>query len=421
MNTMLRAILAGAIAFAGLVQPSKGQNLVPNPSFETYISCPNSTFQYNRVATWTNPNSASPEYFNACGSGGGDVPSNSAGNQLARTGDAYIGQLFTWLSSNYREYGQVQLTAPLVAGQMYRVEYYVSLADGSSYASDKFHAYFSASSTTNGSTNNLPFVPSVAPAVGFIGDKVGWQRVCGEYVAVGGERYLIIGNFFTSVASPMVNIGAGLPFCSSGGYYYTDDVAVVPGNCGILPADISQFSGEVVGPGEVALHWRTDAERQVLRYEIERSSATESFAAVGELQGGGTLPMGQEYSFRDYPSTDELFYYRLRIYDADGTSAYSEAIPVNLDAGTRRIGVHQAYPTSLKAGQEFTIRWYQPQAGKLRMEWTDLAGKMAVSKTIDLQEGITHFTTPTGDMQPGIYLVRLISNLGSEVLRVQVR
>ncbi|MEI6815793.1 MAG: hypothetical protein WCL14_04215 [Bacteroidota bacterium] len=46
-------------------QFSFGQNLVPNPSFENYISCPTGTIEADSCLNWHNFGN-SPDYFNIC-------------------------------------------------------------------------------------------------------------------------------------------------------------------------------------------------------------------------------------------------------------------------------------------------------------------------------------------------------------------
>ena len=98
-----------------------GQNLLPNPGFESYSNCPNSLGDVNgHVNSWTRANTATPDYSN-CGFTG-----NTAINYAARTGTGAIGM---WVGSAYPgcptsayvESIVANLTSPMVAGQTYDV------------------------------------------------------------------------------------------------------------------------------------------------------------------------------------------------------------------------------------------------------------------------------------------------------------
>ena len=129
------------------------QNLVPNPSFEQYTSCPDNYCQIHRASGWE-AWGYSPDYFNSCGIypwSPVSVPYNDIGFQFASTGNAYAG-FFAYDSLNSsscglcREYIGMQLVSPLVIGQKYYVNFKVSLADIANFAVDKIGILFSTTS-----------------------------------------------------------------------------------------------------------------------------------------------------------------------------------------------------------------------------------------------------------------------------------
>jgi OOP family OmpA-OmpF porin len=67
-------------------------NLVPNPSFEIYNTCPNSGGQITYATGWFTATLGSPDYFNSCSAGYG-VPSNGFGYSNAQDGNAYAGEV----------------------------------------------------------------------------------------------------------------------------------------------------------------------------------------------------------------------------------------------------------------------------------------------------------------------------------------
>ncbi|MCB0640094.1 MAG: hypothetical protein KDC44_00575 [Phaeodactylibacter sp.] len=126
------------LAVCVLSFPLAAQNLVPNPSFENNTGCPFTGGQINLAVPWISPSTATPDYLNACSTISGlSTPGNFAGTETPLTGQAYAGMiLYGPLISNYREYLQVQLSAPLVAGRCYEVSFNVSLAEDSDFAVD---------------------------------------------------------------------------------------------------------------------------------------------------------------------------------------------------------------------------------------------------------------------------------------------
>ena len=203
------------------------QNLVPNHSFEEYTECPNYTGQIDRAFPWfmpLNTGNASSDLFNECNPAYVNVPATVCGYQNSHTGVGYAG-IFTHGALNAREYLEVQLTSPLVAGHTYQVEMYVNAADESGVGCDGIGIYISMDSVAGDGTN-LPLLvtPQISnPSGEVISDTVQWTLVSGTYTADGGESYLTIGNFLDDTTTQTEEYD---PNGWGRGYYFVDDVSV---------------------------------------------------------------------------------------------------------------------------------------------------------------------------------------------------
>lgn len=211
-------------------------NLVPNPSFETYTTCPNNASQVNYATSWNNPTTGTPDYFNSCANGtsGVSVPVNYIGNQSPENGVAYAG-LFAYDSygqlpgQSYREYLQAQLTTTLTAGTKYYVTFYASLADSCKYALSVMGVYFSVGQITRTDFDAFTFTPQIANTIGnILSNKMTWYKISGNFIAVGGENYVTIGNFKNDNNTDTVKVsnysGFNQDFTSA--YYYIDNVCI---------------------------------------------------------------------------------------------------------------------------------------------------------------------------------------------------
>jgi len=213
------------------------QNLLSNPSFETYTVCPPAQSAIGNAAPWDRPPGAltTPDYFNVCHPGGGtacgnvDVPANFGGNTPARTGDGYVG-FFTFYTgcSNCREYIQGPLTSPLVAGTTYEIGAYVRLAKFSRYATNRFGLHISTGTVNQPSNQPILLTPTIEhPTV--IDDTANWVYVSDLYTAVGGENFFTFGNFYdnanTNIDTPAYP-GGTCALATAAAFYYIDDVVV---------------------------------------------------------------------------------------------------------------------------------------------------------------------------------------------------
>lgn len=230
-----------------LLVSARAQNLVPNASFEKYLSCPVSAGQIicplispipylQTVENWISPIPNSPDYFNSCNN---TVPNNYLGYYPAHTGSAYAGIVIYSATAagqqvGYQEYIQVQLDSALRQGQRYLVSCYVQPAftrGGSikAMALQWINAGFSDSIILQQYPPVLLLheVPLQDSARGFIADTTRWTYIYGYYIARGGERWLTLGNFYNKYP-PVSEIYPlnGTPISAIHGYYIIDDVSV---------------------------------------------------------------------------------------------------------------------------------------------------------------------------------------------------
>lgn len=233
------------------------QNLVPNPGFEEFTQCPwgfSTNRKDFRIHGWESPTSGTPDHFNSCSTGDSDVPVNWAGNSNAHSGKGYAG-VYVWTTGqNYREYLQGELAEPLRAGEKYIVAFYFKLANYSVYAVNRIGLAFSTERINVTHDRVLEIVPalSVEKDTAMTEATGSWEQARMEYVAKGGERFVVIGNFFTNQQTKATR----LPFryglstmLSTASYYYIDDVLVMSADSSrhpVVPGETIKLSNEVV-------------------------------------------------------------------------------------------------------------------------------------------------------------------------------
>ncbi len=212
-------------------------NLVPNYSFENYSACPTGADELSNTTDWYAANKEIPDYFNSCQllSSTYGVPFTIHGYQPARTGGAYIGLQVYGAVPDRREYIQVQLSSSLKQDTDYLIEFYVNLANNSSLAITEIGAYLSSNPVNDTSAATLPYSPQVVSAnSAFLSDTANWIKVSGTYTALGGERFITIGNFKDDSATDTLRVSASPSFS----YYFVEDVRVVQSDSSAEAANI---------------------------------------------------------------------------------------------------------------------------------------------------------------------------------------
>jgi hypothetical protein len=211
-SPFLAALLAGAWLAAG---PAAAQELVLNGGFEEYSICPGFLGQVDgHLDGWVRTGLGSTDYHNACG----------FNTRAARTGDGHLGLIPYDSSENYREFATGRLTAPLEAGQTYRLEFWVILSEGRLHAIQELSAWFTDYEPSFGGSGPPPgVVPQVVHSGGILSDKENWMRVSETFTAAGGEEFITLGNFYPDAETTTEFFGC----CGQhGAYYHLDDVSL---------------------------------------------------------------------------------------------------------------------------------------------------------------------------------------------------
>lgn len=206
------------------------QNLVDNGDFETVSGKAKKLGSIEAADGWMIPTAAKPDLFIAGKIPEINTPDNIYGSEEPKSGSNYAGIVgFSYGDKIPRTYLMVRLNEPLKKGGKYCVQYALSLAEGSKYACDNMGAVLSKKEYGLDAKASLIEKPSVVSNKSF-SQNFGWDKVCGYYLAEGGEKYLIIGNFASNDKVKSVKNRPPKEVKAEqviGAYYYIDDVEVV--------------------------------------------------------------------------------------------------------------------------------------------------------------------------------------------------
>jgi gliding motility-associated-like protein len=236
----------------------QAQNLVPNPGFEQYTTCPyqRSNVAYSpgftdfpSVTSWVSALSiTTPDYYNTCATDTVvSLPINTYNDyQQPRGGNGCAGMSmmsgfpYDLATGDYREYLETRLTEPMVAGQQYYVSYYTNLAFHRTWGYVQIAVGGIGARLTDTQINmNYSWAEKELVVEGpssiatlphtYITDTAAWVKVSGLYTAHGGEQWLTLGYFrdslpihHTVVYSPVADTYSIHVVC----YMYIDDVCV---------------------------------------------------------------------------------------------------------------------------------------------------------------------------------------------------
>ncbi len=212
------------MAFLALIaNVTFSQNLVINPSFEIFSTCPTSINsgtpdQVAKAIGWYS-SFGTPDYYNSCATltSQVNVPNNYFGYQHAATGNAYCG--FHCYGGNGREIISSQLSSQLTIGQKYFVSFkVVDIYYG--IVTDKMGVKFSTIHYTTTSPPPINNTSQVYSSV-VITDTLNWVKVKGSFIADSSYEYINIGNFFDDTHTDTLHLSN-----NGNNYCYVDDICV---------------------------------------------------------------------------------------------------------------------------------------------------------------------------------------------------
>lgn len=229
LSYILPIFLLGHLVLTAQTAGSEPENIVPNPSFELYSSPPIGWFYKgehftNVMKYWSSATNASPDVFGPKVHVPTHWEEKGFGKQAARTGVSMVGITTYGCGQgkpHCREYVQIQLSEPLVVGQSYLAEMWVSRLP-KSLKTNNLGFYFSKEKIEDITDGLLNFPPQVN-ADDVLESTKTWQKVSGKFIADTEDEYLVIGNFFPdSLTLTKPSNSGSLPY----GYYYIEDVLV---------------------------------------------------------------------------------------------------------------------------------------------------------------------------------------------------
>lgn len=316
-----------------------GQNLVPDPSFEGTGACATG----NLRAPWQRPSGSftTPDLFHTCAfpSTGScssrGIPMNMGGTtNPAHSGNAYVGivDVYDLGAPNGREYIQVQLTSPLMAGQRYNIGFWILRPDSTKYATDGKGMYLSTTPTPQAGNQFIPVTPQIISGV--IMDANNWTLVSGIYTASGGEEWLTIGNFYDDATTNIQPTGTGATngciLITDAAYYFIDDVFVEAHI--LLP--LKQFEVLKTAQSTSLLSWELANVDSYQEIRIQRSRNGIDFETIEKLK---ELVKIQEWEDRNPLGGNN--YYRLEMVLKAETVEYSTIKVVHYSKVNQIVGM----------------------------------------------------------------------------------
>lgn len=256
-NNMKRSIAVAMIGLSTTIaMGQQAESLVSNGSFESVDKQPKKLGSIESAIGWYSPTGARADLFTPNKKLPEiDAPSNIYGTEEAKDGSNYAG-IVTYSHNNKvpRTYVANKLEVPLKKGEKYCVQFHVSMAEASSYASNQIGVHFSKKAFGTEAKESIIEKTHVLDENNKIFNApFGWDRVCGVFEAEGGEKYITIGNFTSNENTKNVrnkkNSSSKVALIAAA-YYYVDNISVTvideSNPCDCAPTDPTEGYSKTV-------------------------------------------------------------------------------------------------------------------------------------------------------------------------------
>jgi len=175
----------------------------------------------------------------------------------------------------------------------------------------------------------------------------------------------------------------------------------------LLPVKLRGFTAERYKDRYALLQWNSSSESNLQQYDIERSIDGIDFINIGKLSARGQQQTQHSYTFVDeqLPINRDIwniYYYRLKMVDFDGSFAYSDVKAVSF--GHMSDKTLMAYPNPATDMLHLDLSAWDMERGPVRITAADMEGKLVFQKDV-LSSGVEIIDISL--WQAGSYMVSL--------------
>jgi len=188
-----------------------------------------------------------------------------------------------------------------------------------------------------------------------------------------------------------------------------------------LPLELLSFTAKKRN-NDVLVEWKTASEYNIDRFEVQLAKGNsgyqqQQFMTIGTVNSRGNSTLEQNYLFTDVElNKNGVRYYRLKIYEHDGTISYSATRPVVFDTDDRWLvypnpsnGIFQL-SFQLQQGENIYVNVYDA-AGKLVKQLNVFSTGFVQKLTIDLSDvkfvsGLYQLETRSGEIRKSFKLLK---------------
>lgn len=277
-----------------------------------------------------------------------------------------------------------------------------------------FNSYVPIPAAVSGSNGSIKRVGNIVPAILFRG-TVGLKYVDAE---LNGNTPTTLNLAYSDGLTTSFN-ATNISTISNSGHYLIGTTGLLTitlkqltaVDAGIpLPLGLISFNAQQKG-NSVLVDWTTVNERNLDRFEVERSNDGSSFSILAKVKSEGRER--NDYSALDPSPRAGWNFYRLKSLDLDGAFQYSPVVAIQFSGAS---GMVKVYPNPTSSKVYISIDGTEDgQQDKCTIR--DVAGRALFLKQLSLEKGSNVFEIDLSSLSAGTYFLSLGSGLSFPVIK----
>lgn len=178
-----------------------------------------------------------------------------------------------------------------------------------------------------------------------------------------------------------------------------------------LPVIWKSFTGRAEGQS-VVLDWTVADEKNIVKYDVQRSEDGRDFSSIGSEKAKGGAGMNA-YTFTDRQIAAPVYYYRIRMTETSGASSFSPVVRIATRAENKiRL-------LSNPVVQDIKLELNAVADGSVSVKVADLNGRKVLSQVIAVQPGTRIVSIPAAGLIDGqVYFLDVQGSLGNYTFKV---
>ncbi|CAN5535679.1 hypothetical protein BH11BAC3_BH11BAC3_18110 [soil metagenome] len=186
---------------------------------------------------------------------------------------------------------------------------------------------------------------------------------------------------------------------------------------GVLPVTFNKVRAAKTN-GNITVEWEVENEINMVKYEVEKSVDGANFIYQSTKNVTGTNNANNTYSWIDVNAVEGTNFYRIKSFDKNGTTKYSEIVKVAIGTKT---GGFSIYPNPVSGNVINLVINNQP-AGVYQVKLTNISGQVLFVKSFKSNGNGAESLNTGSKLITGIYQLEIIgTNNKSDTQKVFVQ